>query len=328
MKPDRRQMLQMALFGAGTGVAYAGEPDASSFRRAGLAFDTRVTLTVAGLEKAEAEAALDAGFAEIRRLERIAGLSTPGSDIRKLNAEGRLDRPSPALLDMLNVAADMHRVTAGAFDVTLQPLWIFYDSQAKAGRWPTDAEAAPYRALVGQQFVRFDEEAIRFERPGMGITLNSLTHGYAADRVARVLADRGVKQAFVDTGEMETLGRNARNRDWTAAVQHPRRADAVLGTAPLTGCMATAGDYAYTWSDDFSRHHILDPRTGVSPASFATVVVIAEKAVLADALSTAISVVGPEEGARLLRHYGAEAYGVFKSGEIWASAGFPRQNLA
>ena len=55
---------------------------------------------------------------------------------------------------------------------------------------------------------------------------------------------------------------------------------------------------------------------------------IAEQAVLADALSTAISVVGPDEGLRLLRHYGAEAYGVTKSGDIWASAGFPKQNLA
>jgi len=92
--------------------------------------------------------------------------------------------------------------------------------------------------------------------------------------------------------------------------------------------MATAGDYAYTWSEDYSRHHILDPRSGLSPASFACVSVIAEKAVLADALSTAISVVGPDEGLALLRHFKAEAYGVTKQGEVWASAGFPRQNLA
>jgi thiamine biosynthesis lipoprotein len=102
----------------------------------------------------------------------------------------------------------------------------------------------------------------------------------------------------------------------------------MLGTAPLTGCMATAGDYAYTWSEDFSRHHILDPRTGYSPASFACVSVIAEKAVLADALSTAVSVVGPEEGLKLLKRFNAEAYGVTKRGEVWSSPGFPRQNLA
>jgi len=331
-QPDRRQMLQLALGSVGVGGAgFLGVKDYSDapmFRRAGVAFDTSVGLTIVGLEEREAQGALDAGFAEIRRLERIAGLSTPGSDIRKLNATGRLDRPDPALLDMLAVAEDMHRVTGGAFDVTVQPLWIFYDSFARRGVWPTDEQAAPARALIGQHSVRFDADAILFEREGMGVTLNSLTHGYAADRVAKILAEHGVKQAFVDTGEMESLGHNARGCDWTVAIKHPRQADAMLGSAPLTGCMATAGDYAYAWSEDYSRHHILDPRTGYSPASFASVSVIAEQAVLADALSTAISVVGPDEGLRLLRHYGAEAYGVTKSGDIWASAGFPKQNLA
>jgi thiamine biosynthesis lipoprotein len=321
-------MLQLALVGGGIGVAgMRALADAPTFRRAGVAFDTGVGLTIVGLDEREAEAALDAGFAEIRRLERIAGLSTPGSDIRKLNATGRLEKPDPALLDMLTVADEMHYATSGAFDVTVQPLWIFYDSFAKRGAWPTDEEAAPVRALIGQRYVRFDPDAIRFERPGMGITLNSLTHGYAADRVAKILSQRGVKQAFVDTGEMEVLGHNAKGRDWTAALKHPRQADAMLGTAPLTGCMATAGDYAYTWSEDYSRHHILDPRTGYSPASFACVSVIANRAVVADALSTAVSVVGPEEGAKLLSQFSAEAYGVTKAGEIWATPGFPRQDL-
>jgi thiamine biosynthesis lipoprotein len=332
MTTNRRQLLQLALVSAGVGAAgFLGAKelaDAPVFRRAGVAFDTSVGLTVVGLEEREAQAALDAGFREIRRLEQIAGLSTPGSDIRRLNATGRLDKPDKALLDMLAVAEDMHRATSGAFDVTVQPLWIFYDGFAKRGMWPTDEEAAPARALIGQQNVRFDADAIVFERRGIGITLNSLTHGYAADRVAKVLAERGVKQAFVDTGEMESLGHNAGGSNWMVAIKHPRQADAMLGAAPLTGCMATAGDYAYTWSEDYSRHHILDPRTGTSPASFACVSVIAEKAVLADALSTAISVVGQEEGVRLLRHYKAEAYGVTKAGEVWASAGFPRQNLA
>jgi thiamine biosynthesis lipoprotein len=327
--PDRRQMLQLALVGAGIGaLGVEALTEAPSFRRAGIAFDTSVGLTVVGLEEREAQGALDAGFGEIRRLERVAGLSTPGSDIRKLNATGRLEKPDPALLDMLSVAQDMHGATEGAFDVTVQPLWIFYDSFARRGAWPTEDEAAEARSLIGQRHVRFDADAIVFERPGMGVTLNSLTHGYAADRVAKVLAERGVRQAFVDTGEMEVLGRNAKNRDWTTALKHPRVADAMLGTAPLTGCMATAGDYAYTWSEDFSRHHILDPRTGYSPASFACVSVIAEKAVLADALSTAVSVVGPEEGLKLLKRFNAEAYGVTKRGEVWSSPGFQRQNLA
>jgi thiamine biosynthesis lipoprotein len=318
-------MLQLALLGAAPGLALADTP---MFRRAGLAFDTGVALTIAGLERRQAEQALDAGFAEIRRLERVAGLSTEDSDIRRLNETGILRKPDPALLELLALAADMHRASAGAFDVTVQPLWIFYDGFAKRGLWPTEAQAAPARALIGLDKVRFDADAIVFETRGMGLTLNSLTHGYAADRVAGLFADMGVKQAFVDTGEMEALGQKPENRDWTAAVKHPRQPGAILGTAPVTGCMATAGDYAYTWSEDFSRHHILDPRSGYSPAHFSSVTVIASRAVVADALSTTVSVVGPAEGRLLLKQFDAEAYGVTKTGEIWATEGFPRENLA
>ena len=332
MISNRRQMLQLALIGAGlgaSGVWAAGARGAEKlFRRPGLAFDTSVALTVAGLDKTQAEAALDAGFAEIRRLERVVGLSTPGSDIRRLNEEGKLERPDPAMLEMLAVADEVHRASGGAFDVTVQPLWIFYDSFAKRGAWPTNEQAAPARALIGQNFLRFDEDAVAFEKPGMGITLNSLTHGYAADRVAKVLSDLGIRNAFVDTGEMETLGHAPQGREWTAALKHPRRPDAMLGTAPLTCAMATAGDYAYTWSPDYSRNHILDPRTGFSPAAFATVVVTASRAVVADALSTAVSVLGPAEGAKLLRQFDAEAYGVTKAGTVWSTPGFPREHLA
>jgi thiamine biosynthesis lipoprotein len=332
MNSNRRQMLQLALIGAGLGVSgvwAAGEMRGEKlFRRPGLAFDTSVALTVAGPDKDEAEAALDAGFAEIRRLEHVVGLSTPGSDIRRLNAEGRLEKPDPAMLDMLAVAEDVHRASGGAFDVTVQPLWIFYDAFAKRGLWPTDEEAAPARALIGQNFMRFDEKAVSFEKPGMGITLNSLTHGYAADRVAKVFCDLGVRRAFVDTGEMEVLGRAPHDRIWTAALKHPRQPDAMLGAAPLTGAMATAGDYAYTWSADYSRNHILDPRTGFSPASLATVVVIASRAIVADALSTAVMVMGPDEGAKLLKNFDAEAYGITKTGKVWSTPGFPRQHLA
>ncbi len=298
MKPNRRQMLQLALVGGGIGVAgMRALADAPSFRRVGVAFDTSVGLTIVGHDERKAEAALDAGFAEIRRLERIAGLSTPGSDIRKLNATGRLENPDPALLDMLAVADDMHHATGGAFDVTVQPLWIFYDFFAKRGAWPTDEEAAPARKLIGQKFVRFDADAIVFERPGMGITLNSLTHGYAADRVAKILSQRRGKTGVRRYRRNGGIGPQRQGPRLDGCGQAPARSPTPCWEPRrLPADMATAGDYAYTWSEDYSRHHILDPRTGYSPASFACVSVIANRAVVADALSTAVSVVGPDRG--------------------------------
>ena len=331
MKPNRRNLLQLALSGSGLGFAASAAAISRAqppHRRAGVAFDTSVALTVAGLDEREAEDALDAGFAEIRRLERIASLTKPGSDICRLNASGRLANPDQAMLDMLDVADQVHRATDGAFDITVQPLWILYDSYAKRGAWPTEAQSAEARALIGQGRVAVAPNEIAFQRAGMGMTLNSLTHGYAADRVARVLIERGVKQAFVDTGEMETLGQGADGGAWRAGIQHPRNRDGLLGSLPFNGCMATAGDYQYYWSEDYARNHILDPRNGHSPASFASVSVIAPTAVLADALSTAVCVVGRERAEALLRRFDAHAYGVGKDGAIWATPGFPRSALA
>ena len=330
MKPSRRNLLQLAFSGVGLGAVSAASRSRgeNSFRRAGVAFDTAVALTVVGLDESAANRALDAGFVEIRRLEQIASLTRPGSDICRLNACGRLANPDPALTEMLAVADEVHRATQGSFDVTVQPLWILYDAYAKRGEWPTDEQAAPARDLIGQAQVNFDRNEIAFARPGMAITLNSLTHGYAADRVALVLAEHGVEQAFVDTGEMEALGVGAAGKAWTAAIQHPRQRDRLLGALPMTGCLATAGDYQYYWSEDFSRNHILDPRNGGSPASFSSVSVLARTAVLADALSTAVCVVGPQKAIDLLRRFEAEAYGVTKDGAIWSSPGFPKETLA
>jgi FAD:protein FMN transferase len=331
MKPNRRNLLQLALVGSGLGAAASAtllSRDQASTRRAGVAFDTGVALTVVGLDERDANLALDAGFAEIRRLEQVASLTRPGSDICRLNANGRLAKPDPALLDMLAVADQVHRASGGAFDVTLQPLWILYDAYAKRGEWPSDEQSAPARALIGQADVAFNRDEIAFARPGMAITLNSLTHGYAADRVARVLAEHGVQHAFVDTGEMETLGRGAGGRSWQAGIQHPRQPDRLLGPLPFSGCIATAGDYQYYWSEDFSRNHILDPLNGASPASFASVSVIAHSAVLADALSTAVCVVGSDRAVDLLLHFEAQAYALTKDGSVWSSPGFPREQLA
>ena len=331
MKPNRRNLLKLALSGSGLGAAGSATllyRDQPSYRRAGVAFDTGVALTIVGLDDRDANLALDAGFAEIRRLEQVASLTRPGSDICRLNANGRLANPDRALLDMLAVADQVHRATEGAFDVTLQPLWILYDAYAKRGEWPSDEQSAPARALIGQADVAFNHDEIAFARPGMAITLNSLTHGYAADRVARVLAEHGVQHAFVDTGEMETLGHGAGGGPWKAGIQHPRHRDRLLGHLPFRGCIATAGDYQYYWSEDYARNHILDPLSGTSPASFASVSVIARSAVLADALSTAVCVVGPDKAVDLLRRFEAEAYALTKEGSIWSTPGFPREQLA
>jgi thiamine biosynthesis lipoprotein len=110
-------------------------------------------------------------------------------------------------------------------------------------------------------------------------------------------------------------------------VQHPRHEEAYFSLVKLNGrCLATSGDYATTFSDDFQWHHLFDPRSGRSPTEFASVSIAAPNATLADALSTAVFVLGAKKGLALIESTpGADALVMFKNGRTLATHGFPQQ---
>ena len=108
-------------------------------------------------------------------------------------------------------------------------------------------------------------------------------------------------------------------------IQHPRRADAYLALAKLRGrCLATSGDYATCFRGDYRYNHLFDPASGTSPQCFSSVSIAAPTATLADALSTAVFVLGAEEGLRLIHSMpNVDAMFVFKDGRVLTSQGFP-----
>ena len=167
---------------------------------------------------------------------------------------------------------------------------------------------------------------MRLARPGMAVTLNGIAQGYATDRVLAVLEAHGIRRALVDVGELGCVGDKVGGGPWTAGIQHPRQADAYVAVARMDGrCLATSGDYATAFDEGRSSHHIFDPSTGRSPAEFSSVSVVAATATEADALSTAVFVLGLERGARLVAEIRrADALFVLKDGSVRATAGFPR----
>ena len=223
---------------------------------------------------------------------------------------------------MLETAALMHEATGGAFDVTIQPLWLAMDAAAKRGRWLDADELAAARARVDQSALDFDPRRVAFRRPGMGVTLNSLARGLAADRVAQALAGLGVRAAMFDTDALGAQGRRPDGRPWLARVRHPRRPQESVATTPVADFLATSGDYQYAWSPDYERHHIVDPRRGVSPNDFASLTVRANTGLMADTLSTAAFLVGRGAAPALLRRFGAEALFVDKAGTVTRTPGF------
>lgn len=307
------------------GRAVAEQAGLQAVRQTSCALGAVVTITALHRSAPVASSAIAAAFAELTQIERVMSLYRPDSEISRLNRAGHLDSPHPYLLTVLHKAQDLARQSDGAFDVTVQPLWDLYVACRHEHRAATQADIDAVRDRVDYRKIELSPHRIRLTSPNMAITLNGIAQGFAADRVLAVLREHNIEHALVDTGEIGSLGRKATGQPWVAGIQHPRKPDAYLSLAALDGrCLSTSGDYATTFNDDFTMHHIFDPATGGSPQSLASVTVVAPAGIDADALSTAVFVLGPQKGRQLVDVApGADALLVCKDGTVIATDNFP-----
>jgi len=293
-------------------------------QRLGAAFGTTMALTVLHSDKATGEAALDASFAEIRALERVASLFDADSQVSRLNRDGRIADADSRLLELLSLSATVASQTGGAFDITVQPYWLAWAGARDHGRPASDDELAAARARVGLSGVVVDGAAVTLRTPGMGVTLNGIARGYATDRITAIIKGYGIAHAFLNTDGVGAMGSKS-GAPWTLAIQNPRDPRAYLGEIrPVEGFVSTSGDYEMAFSDDFRDNHIFDPATGRSPTELASATIIAPAGALADGLSTAAMVLGAERTLALVRTLpGVYAVLAAKSGALTVTPGAP-----
>ncbi|MGC9451113.1 MAG: FAD:protein FMN transferase [Oceanipulchritudo sp.] len=327
----RRQFILSLAGTAAAGLAgwkltgSANDVRLAKVTRTGWALGANVRLTVFHNDQAVAEQALEAAFAEIDRIEDIMSLYREDSAICRLNRDGFLDHPDSALVEVLTHARALSARTGGAFDVTVQPLWTLYNRHAQMGTLPGDEEIRAVLSRIGWKRLEVKPERIALQGKGTEITLNGIAQGYAADAVARVFKDHGIHSALIDTGEIEAIGTHAEKDQWSIGIKHPRKEREMLGLAGLRDrCLATSGDYESRFSAGYRDHHLLDPRTGHSPSELSSVSVAARTALQADALSTAVFLLGLVKGRELVEITpGADALFVTKDGRMIQTDGFP-----
>lgn len=270
------------------------------------------------------EHALTAAIAEIRNVEDQMSLFRQDSAVCQLNREGRLDHAPQDLLTILKMAQQVSARSQGSFDVTVQPLWLAFEGARQQGRLPTPAEVAAARSKVGWRGVHIHGQQVQLAQPGMGITLNGIAQGYAADKVRNRLRSLGIQHALVDAGEWAALGQSSHGTDWTLGLANPRAAHALMAGIAMQGrCVATSADDQCHFSDDFVNHHIFDPRTGYSPRELSCVSVMADTAAHADALTKVLFMAGYQQALPLAKAWGVEALVVDKQGRWQATAGLP-----
>ena len=329
---QRRQWLRTSL-GIGAALAGVGACQGQAMpgplvwrERALLGFGTTLWLRAAHQDGDTVERALDAAVHAIRHVETQMSLFDPASAVSRLNRDGELPRPDADLLRVLRLAQQVAARSGGAFDVTVQPLWLAWDAAHQAGRTPTQHALSKAHALVGWRGLDVEPERVSLRRPGMGITLNGIAQGYAADLARERLRAHGIEHALLDTGEWAPLGRGPGDLAWTLAVAGPRAVagGAVRAVAALLAqgrSVATSSDAYSAFTADLRHHHIFDPRSGESPAQLASVTVLAPSCALADAL-TKVMFMGDLAGALgLAQRWRVDVLAVDKAGRWRASPG-------
>jgi FAD:protein FMN transferase len=259
---------------------------------------TRINLTVIAEDSRSAQAAIETTFAAMERLIAYFDHRQPASPLATLNRSGRLNEAPPELIKVLARAVAFGNLTGGAFDVTMKPL---FDAR-RAGV----ADISQLRSLVDYRQIEIDGQRVRLGIPGAAITLDGIAKGRVIDGGVEALRQMGFNHVVVEAGgDLRTLGNRADGTTWRVGIAHPRQGTqgAILSVLPVSSqSVATSGDYMNTFAADYSQHHIIDPRSGHSPVDLASATVLAATAMDADALSTALMVLGSEAGLALAEH--------------------------
>ena len=305
----RRRVIRIAAAAAGLPLMIAAvratAPPAQMFEWQGQVLDGLAELTLWHTDAALCRRTFRKVEAAIGRYERIFSLYQPDSEIARLNAAGELRRPAPELRYLIEESQRIGRLSGGAFDISVQPLWRLYEGYFWShARLVEDivAEAQEVaRKLVDFRAIETSARRIAFAREGMGITLNSIAQGFITDAIADMLRNEGFETAVVDLGEYRTLGRHPDGHAWRIGIRNALAVGEIDRVIELDDqALAVSGGYGTTFEPTGQFHHIFDPQTGASAHRLADAAVIAPRATTASALAVALCVLGEERAQGLL----------------------------
>jgi thiamine biosynthesis lipoprotein len=325
MQATRRRFIAITAAAGGLPLlpfaAARAAPAANSRLRvwSGAALGADATMQIHHPEPEVADRLIAASLAEVERLERVMSLYRPDSALSRLNRDGFIENPP---FDLVRVLAESRRyaeLTAGAFDVTVQPLWELY--AAHFSRPDASPEGPPAEAVadavarIGQDALVVDAERIVLARQAMRVTLNGIGEGYITDRVVDLLRAGGVEHAMVNMGEVYALGTHPLGEPWSVGLEDPRAPEQIGRRIPLADrAVATSGGYGTMFDASGRFNHLFEPQTGRTSWRWLSVSVEAATTTEADALSTAFALMPEEATAPIVRKLGLVAHFVRPDG--------------
>lgn len=301
-------------------------------RRTQFIMGTLVEITVREPDQDKAQLALSSAFDEMRRLEKLMSTYLADSEISRVNglAGEKSSLPlSPEVLKVIERGIYWGNQTNGALDISIGPvseLWRFDDDNPAIPSSQALAEAAQ---LVNYREIEIVESNVRLKQSGMSLHLGAIAKGYAVDQAMGVLEKNGIRHALINAGgDLKVLGERKDGQPWSIGLQHPRHPEKMIASFTLKDiAVATSGDYQkYFIKDNTRYHHILDPANGMPARGMISCTLIAENVMDADALATAVFVLGPDKGMKLVESLDTvEAMMVTESGSTLFSKNFKSQ---
>jgi thiamine biosynthesis lipoprotein len=252
------------------------------------AMGSTYSIALYGYDRIKMEAAADAAFDEVRRLDELLSNYQPGSQWSEVNrnAASRPVKVSPELFDLLSACLEYSRESEGAFDITVGPLmkvWGFYKG---SGHLPHKPEVAAALAKVGYRHIQLDRAAgtVRFDRPGVEMDPGGVGKGYAVDRMVDILRQNGVQIALVAGSGSSIYGMGAppdEPRGWPVKIKDPWDNRKTLAEVWLKdNSLSTSGSYEKFFRAEGRIYaHIMDPRTGYPAQGSISVSVVAPRTV-------------------------------------------------
>ncbi|MFQ6079649.1 MAG: FAD:protein FMN transferase [Thermodesulfobacteriota bacterium] len=289
---------------------------------------TLVEITVIGRDADRAEGAIRDAFNEMQRLEGLMSRRIPGSDVSRINGWAGI-KAVPVSADVLKViqrAEEISRASEGYFDITIGAVLDLWGFEENGGRLPAKGEVSEALDAIGYKAIHVDEResTVELKKKGMRIDLGGIAKGYAVDRAVELLKARGYRNMIVNAGgDIRVSGRKTHG-PWVIGIQDPRDRSRILATVDAEDIsVATSGDYERYFVREGKRyHHLLNPFTGFPARQCRSVTILAEDALSADGLATAVFVIGPRKGLHLIEAMeGVEGLIVSSAGEIIQSEG-------
>ena len=264
-------------------------------------------ITVVAEDEDFAKESLAIAKKEIIRIEDLISSWDQKSETSRINRNAGIAavEVSKELFDLIFRAQQISKLSSGAFDLTfaaIDKLWNFDGKESEMPN-PDTLKASVFN--IGYQLIELDEESLTVFLPkkGMKIGFGAIGKGYAADSAKQLLVERGVLGGIINaSGDMNTWGTKPDGSSWTIGIVNPMNNKKVFSWFSLEhNAVVTSGDYEkFTQINGRRYSHIIDPRTGIPSQGIVSCTVFAGKAELADAIATAIFVMGVESGLFLI----------------------------